>query len=161
MNRNHPLAYRISIIFVLLCLPVMGCGNRAPFKTEPIDGTVTLENQPLVGAIVGLSPMDSEQKPAYAKSDSQGKFRVTSVEGGLNGKGAMAGIYKICVSKNAQVRALSSEELKYLKSRGLKEKFDTISLIPEKYVSTETSGLTFEVKPGKNVLNINLEWSEN
>ena len=159
MNWNKKFACRVLLILVLLCSTVLGCGKRSPFKTEPIDGTVMLENQPLVGAVVGLSPpVGSEQKPAYARSDSQGRFQVTSVEGGLDGKGAMAGTYKISVSKDAQVRALSPEELANLKSLGLTEKHGTISLIPEKYASTETSDLTFEVKPGKNVLNINLEW---
>ena len=79
---------------------VVGCGrNRGP-AVQFVEGKVVLDGESLEGATVGLSPVKgSTGLPAYARTDGQGVFRVTSTRGGRRDAGAAAGDYVVTVSK--------------------------------------------------------------
>lgn len=153
-----------SIILIVLMSTLLsaasGCGKQSLFRTEPIDGTITLDGKPLEGASIALNPVSDETpdaKPAYGRSDSNGKFKITAANGGLEGRGTSIGKYKISVSKEISYSPYSDEETKERFAKGEIVQAIFKSAIPKKYNNSENSGLTFEVIKGKNVLNIDLK----
>ena len=76
----------------LLVLACMGCGPGGP-AIESVEGTVTLDGEPLPNASVVFVPESG--RPAGATTDSQGHYVLTFSEGR---KGAMLGKHKVRIS---------------------------------------------------------------
>jgi len=112
-------------IFALCCAPLVGCGAAVGGgKYAPVEGTITLAGEPLVGATVTLrpEPMDPKQEDeSLGTTDANGKFSIKT------GKkdGCPVGHYRVAVSK-----AVDGEET-----------------LP-KYVRPIDSGLTLDVEQG-------------
>lgn len=157
MNRNFLTSIGVCVLTAVI---VVGCGPRSPFPTQPIEGTVTLDGQPLDDASIALSPVADETpdaKPAFGQSDAQGKFKITAANGGLEGKGTAVGKYVVCVTKEVGTTHLTDEQIKELNDKGIPVQLVFKSVVPKKYTSPATTDLAFEVVKGKNVLNIDLK----
>ena len=134
---------RALAAFVLLTLPV-GCGTGEP-GLVPVSGRVTLDGGPWpkggtitftpAGGVVGSDPTQS--RPGSGKFDADGSFTVGSFE---PDDGLFPGSYQV------GIECLDAEPGMDNKGRMVGGK----SLIPTKFQSGKTSGLTFVVKPGEN-----------
>jgi hypothetical protein len=76
---------------LLVAVAASGCGT----KTVKVEGTVTLDGQPVPGAMVIFYPEDGGPQ-ANALTDADGAFRLTTFN---TGDGAMPGSHKVTVSK--------------------------------------------------------------
>ena len=83
---------------LLLTFTFVGCGPQG-LNTCYVEGVITLDGQPLDGALVTFFPADTtEGKVAAGTSDASGKYTLTS-DGGLPEKGALEGDYVVTVKK--------------------------------------------------------------
>ena len=126
----------IACVGVIVLL-VAGCGRENQSETIKVTGRVTLDGQPLGSGVVVFMP----QKGPGAKGTigSDGSFRMGTY---AEDDGAVAGHYQVAViALDPKALAAAKGPDAYIPS-----------LVPERYTSPATSGLTFEVKPGtKNV----------
>lgn len=139
----------IRRVVVLMVLTVIGqgCGYKPDLPpTAEVSGTVTLDGQPLSGAMIQFAPdaqKGTKGAAGVAASDEKGHFEVTTA--GV--KGALVGFHKVRVEARAR----------------RKDETDTMppSLIPAKYNNPSTSGLRAEVKSEqKNVVDLPLTAKE-
>jgi hypothetical protein len=134
---------RLALLAVLSFITI-GCGYKPDLPpTAEVSGTVTLDGQPLPGAMIMFLPdpkKGTKRASGVAASDEKGHFDVTTA--GV--KGALVGSHKIRVEARAKP----------------KDETDTMppSLIPAKYNNPSTSGLHADVKADqKNVVDLALE----
>jgi hypothetical protein len=145
----------------LALVTVTGCGEGKPFDTVAVDGVVTLNGEPVEGATVVFQPATGSGMAASGLTNSSGVFNLTT---SVAGDGAMPGNYKISVSKVdsgpvEDVSGLSFEEAlkksqeaelaKMKKANAKGELPPPADLLPAKYKSFDSSGLTYEVKSGQ------------
>lgn len=95
----------------LACLVVVvlagGCGKSGPEfvgKLVPVSGEVTLDGKALGGADVAFIPVSPGGHRAFAASDSEGRFELTTVPSGARValkkiKGALPGTYRVSIIK--------------------------------------------------------------
>jgi hypothetical protein len=69
-----------------------GCGKGSLTKME---GTVTLDDKPLSGALIQFVPEDGTGSPATATTGTDGSFRLTTRS---TGDGALPGDYRVMVT---------------------------------------------------------------
>jgi hypothetical protein len=119
---------------LLLCF-VAGCGSGR----YPVNGRVTYEDGSPVeaGTVIGEATVDGKPVGVQGNIEQDGSF---SLGGERAGDGAPAGNYRVIVMPVA----LGDMEM----AEGKQPAVDG------KYTQYETSGITLEVKPEKNVLNI-------
>lgn len=132
-----------------------GCGVSA--KSGPpmgdVTGTVTYNKKPVAEANVTFFPTEKGKRPAVGMTNSSGKYRL-SISG--TEQGAVAGPCQVAIVLRAPYDGPIPEGM----SPGYaKEQFQNQGkpLIPEKYFSTQSSGLSVEVKPGRNVFDFALQ----
>jgi hypothetical protein len=122
----------------VLALALVGCGEAGPV-CHPVRGQVVQNGRPLAEAMVVLHPANEgevSQRPiAYA--DAEGEFAVTTLK---SGDGAPAGRYHITVELRAP-RLAGEETIR-----------DGKNLLPARFSDPATSGLSYEVKPGDNLI---------
>lgn len=132
---------------------VVGCGrNRGP-AVQFVEGKVVLDGEALQGATVGLSPVKGSQGlPAYARTDGQGVFRVTSTRGGRRDAGAVEGDYVVTVSKVvADEGDVAVEEDGATKKPARRPPSkQPRNVVPEVYAEVDTSPLRATIKSGAN-----------
>jgi hypothetical protein len=150
------------LTFILFLLPLLlGCSGGAGFRVEAVEGTVTLDGVPIEGATLTFVPTDSGTgKSAYARTNTNGFFQLTAIQGGQSGAGTMIGNYLVAVSKEIPSREPTDKELND-QERGISLQIPMIPIIPIKYNNAQTSGLTAEVVKGKNIFNFALKSNEN
>lgn len=127
------LAAALSVFLAFLLVTGCGGGPKLP-PTAPVSGVVTLNNHPLPRGMVQFVPDVSKGTngaPAVGNIGPDGRFKLQTA-----GKdGAIVGQHKVAVESRQEVDM----------SKGSWAP----SLIPEKYNNPDRSGLTFEVKAGK------------
>lgn len=86
-------------MLILAALPaIVGCGADDGYERVPITGILTVQDQPLPGAIVQFLPPDGSIAPgALGTSDEEGVFEVISSRQG--DEGVPPGEYTVRVSK--------------------------------------------------------------
>jgi hypothetical protein len=130
------------VSLILLAMLAMGCSD-AP-KLHPVQGTVTLDDEPVDGAGVVFNPADDKTGLlAAGKTDAQGKYVLRTMEN----QGAQAGKYKVTVLLTKVVGKEAPE--------GFEDNRTMIYLVPKKYSDSQTSGLEAEV-PGKGAYDLKL-----
>ncbi len=132
----------------LICALSQGCGGgEAPPELFPVTGKVTYQGKPVPGAKIMffLDAKENLKKPSperpYGEADADGNYELTWGEG----EGAPEGKYKVSITALQPYGPEDDTELK------------PPSLIPDKYQSPTSSGLTAVVKDGDNVLNFELD----
>jgi hypothetical protein len=97
---------RIQFVFAVCLASVLaGCGGGSEGR-EPVhkvSGTVTLSGSPVGGASVSFAP-EEKQRVATARTKDDGTFELTTYD---YGDGAMAGKYKVLVSKSVSTSQAS------------------------------------------------------
>ncbi|MCS7237758.1 MAG: carboxypeptidase-like regulatory domain-containing protein [Thermoguttaceae bacterium] len=133
----------------LIVVGALGCSRGgqsrpAPVKTYPVRGTVTFQGKPLPDATVLFRSKDGKWT-ASGRTDSNGTFTLTTFN---PGDGAPAGEYMVAVMAFEAPATSESEE-----KPGPPPKM----LIPKKYATPETSGLTATVGEKENEVKLTLE----
>lgn len=120
-----------------------GCGESRP-ETARVSGTVEFDGELMTTAQYGsvvFTPTGG--RLAKGRIESDGSFELSTFR---SGDGAITGIARVGVSATVDGPGSSPEE----KYQGVRW------LIPMKFGSGDTSGLTCEVQAGKNVFKISL-----
>lgn len=132
---------------------IVGCGRNAGPVVQFVEGKVVLDGEALEGATVGLSPVKgSSGLPAYARTDGQGIFRVTSTRGGRRDGGAVAGEYVVTISKivaEDEDVAVEEEEPVRKPVRRPSRK-PPRNVVPDLYGEVDTSPLRATIQRGAN-----------
>ncbi len=138
---------------------VAGCSEDSGPKSVKASGVVTYKGHPVAEANVSFLG-DGKVRPAVAITDEQGEFVLTTSK---SGDGAVPGMHAVTVVKTAEppTKAASgavSMEDAAKAAQETPEEAKTLYLVPEKYSTASTSGLSFEVKDGsENRFEIKLE----
>ncbi len=131
-----------ALCFAVCDLVLTGCGGR---YDSTVNGTVTLDGNPVPRGAVSFSPQGSGAT-AYGLIKENGGYTLqTGREAGLP-----PGQYVATVAANEESAARG-------KDGGPPPLGKPIT--PDWYRSPSTSGLTFEVKPGDNKINLELKTS--
>ncbi|MDR3199407.1 MAG: hypothetical protein LBU34_16180 [Planctomycetaceae bacterium] len=157
--------YRISqiqkLFFVIVCfsfLILLGCGSGSPFPVEAVEGTVTLDGQPVEDAVLTFVPVHSDNgKAAYGRTDVTGTYKLTAFNGGKSGAGTMVGHYIVSILKEVPVREPTAKELADQEEKGIEINIPMRSIVPAQYNDAQTSGLTAEIVKGKNIVHFDLQ----
>jgi len=136
-------------ILALFAVLLVGCGQSG-LPVVPVTGSVQFEGQPVAEAFITFYPAGSEGRMASGQTNANGEFAL--VTAGAAKAGVMPGSYRVSVEKTVFVDdrgnpiIMGSEA-----SEALQQMPKSKSLIPEKYDTADTSGLTADVaKKGKN-----------
>jgi hypothetical protein len=135
-------ASRARLVFTpcaacVLAVLLAGC-NRGGLNLAPAEGVVTLDGEPVADAGVMFTPVDPKLgPPASGATDAEGRFTLITA----NRPGAIIGEHRVAISK--------SDVLAIPQRRGL-PLYKTKDLVPPKYGSAETSGLTATVADDDN-----------
>lgn len=146
MLRNHSCLIALATVAVgMICLT--GCGPSRP-ATVAVEGTVTLDGNPVEGASVTFIP-GGDGKIAMGTTDASGKFTLTTYE---PGDGAIVGTHKVTVRKTEGEEVESTagdteEGGEDLMGADTGEAAATW-ITPQKYSNPATTDLTVEVKSG-------------
>jgi hypothetical protein len=146
MRKGHRVLGGLAAAALLL---VAGCGGRGPF---PVNGVVTLDGQPVVGAEVRFDPAAPDLLPAFAMTTEGGAFSLALA----GGKGALRGEYRVVVVKieGPPVPMMPppgmepSKFPKYQQDVSAKRK----NVLPAKYGRAETTPLRCQVPTSGKVL---------
>lgn len=151
----RPLAYRRSILVLLLLAILCGCGQKGPAMGR-VSGVVTYQGKPLVAANVMFVPVQGG-RPATATTDDQGRFTLTTF---AKGDGAQVGDHHVAIVKvdtPAQTAPVPENVPLSPRIPGMPETSPPrASQIPERYGKSATSGLTATVLAGDNETTLNL-----
>jgi hypothetical protein len=120
-----------------LALSFTGCNSTQP-EYVPVTGTVTLDGKPLTKGNVLTQP--SAGRGANALIQPDGTFTLKT----RDQDGALIGTHKVAVLSHEGGTGSGPEA-----SIGK-------LLVPERYINPETSGLTIEVKPDDNNVELKL-----
>ena len=81
-------------VLILTLLVCFGCtGSNLPDLGQ-VEGTVTMDGQPLPNAIVTFQPVNPG-RPSYARTDDSGKYVLVFTDGN---EGATLGEHRVCIS---------------------------------------------------------------
>ncbi len=123
-----------TLLSLILLVFLTGCGKSGPVLV-PVEGKVTLDGEPIVGASVLFQPPDGG-RPAVATTDGQGQFRLAEEAG------AHVGVNRVAITKEIpSENSVPNEEDEEGSS-------DFELATPAKYASPQLSGLTVDVQPG-------------
>jgi hypothetical protein len=128
---------------------VGGCSKEV---LVPVEGRVTLDDQPVEGASITFMPQSAGMQPATAGSDADGRFRLETREK----PGAMPGLYKVVVSKHETPQkppGASPNEMP-LVTNGARP--NPKSLLPAQYGALTNTPLQVEV-PKEGTSSVHLE----
>ena len=121
-------------------LLLAGCRGSGHLETVPVSGTVTLDGKPLAQGTVTFAPEMGRAATGAIQPD--GSYTLKTYK---PGDGALLGKHRVAVVAREVLPSNGPEP--YRAGRWL---------IPVFYSDSAQSGLSFEVKPGKNVYDIEL-----
>jgi 5-hydroxyisourate hydrolase-like protein (transthyretin family) len=134
-----------------------GCGQRL----EMVQGMVTLDGKPLEDVTVTFFATEGKEQGtiAFGRTNNKGEFTISMLYSKKYGKGTVVGKYAVSFSKDKFIRELTSQEMEAIK-QGQQLNIETISALPEKYLSHQTSGFIVDIIKGKNIFNFELKTQE-
>lgn len=148
---------QVVCLVLVVTVALGGCSKqrKVSFKTYPVKITITQKGQPLADASVTLHPLDPNGRGAQGKTDTTGVATMKSFgEGGAIAEGAMAGKYKVLVSKVlVPATATATEGSDYDAAQTQQAAGDPYAsapkpLLPPKYNSWQQTPFECEVKEG-------------
>jgi hypothetical protein len=154
--RNHKILPQFLVS--LASLLALGCQGDDGFEPRfPVSGKVTYRDEPVAQGTVNFNPMSGGGRACYGIIED-GYYSVTTH---TTGDGAVPGNYRVAISA-AEINMQEAFTKKKLKGATptpeevIRARKKEKSLIPKKYTSTKTSGLTAEVKAESNTFNFEL-----
>lgn len=124
-----------TVLYLVVTTTLVGCSDGRPTRVA-VSGTVLIDGQPLTRGIIQFVPEGT--RPAAGKIDEQGRFTLTSYDGG---DGVVLGTHRVMVAAKEMV---GESKAKWL--------------APPKYADFRKSGLTVEVTEPTDDLTIELSW---
>lgn len=140
MRQIHTLSIVVSFVLV----SVSAC-SKTLLYTEHVTGTVTLDGEPAPDIRVFFNPQESGI-PAHGLTDANGKYVITAMQGGGQGRGTVEGDYSVTFSKVQTT--LKNEE------KGL---YETKQLLPLLYQDPKQTPFHATVVKGRNEFNFELK----
>jgi len=140
---------RLQFVCLILLALLVGCNNK-PTRDGPqlieVTGVVLLDGDPVEGAHVTFSP-EAGGPAAFAVSDRRGRYELRTFD---PGDGAVPGKYAISVRKEVVEGGMEFDspaaKEAYIEQHGkAPPERKTVSVLPEKYSSKKTSGLSAEI----------------
>ena len=132
---------RTAFAFVALLLPALAAGCGQSWGT--VEGKMTLSGKPVKRALVTFLP------------EAGNAYPVTVVDGKYESSDIPVGPAKVTVM-TAQLPPTVEEAKGGDLIAPVRKKQEPIPEIPDKYQDAGTSGLTLDIKRGKNTFDINL-----
>lgn len=126
------------LVCSLVCTLLCGCGGGNQLDTVVVRGTVMYQGKPLPYGTISFQPQAGP--PAMGKIQPDGSFTLSTYG---DGDGAIVGPHKVLVSATAIDAGTAPEADASTEMRAAQ------SVIPTKYSSFSTSGLTADVEAGK------------
>ena len=152
LARSDPTSVpRPTSIFTVLLLAagILGCGGAS--KTSSVSGRVTYKGKAVPNANISFTPVEGATRAATGLTDSDGRFTLGTFS---TSDGALPGNYRISIIARGPDRPPKPGET----GSGMPgEMMPGDPIIPTKYFAPDTSGLTHEVKPGSNQVELNLK----
>ena len=152
-----------STLFLISSLLVLsGCGNG--FTVHPVKGKVTLDGNPLEGAVVTFDP-SGNGKAAMGRTDASGTYTLVDMRPEA-AEGAEVGSYTVTIHwippaavdlSQATGNSTPYDAKAADKERQVTSKNAPKTKLPNDYSSSATSGLKAEVKSGKNEIDFPLK----
>jgi hypothetical protein len=140
MYRNS--GFMAAAFLVAAAVVAAGCGGGA--KTAPTSGRITYKGKPVAKAHVSFTPVEGDRRAATGLTDDDGRYTLETF---APGDGALVGHYRVSIIARGPDRPPRPGEM----GSGMPgEMMPGDPVIPTKYFAPDSSGLTFEVKPGKN-----------
>jgi hypothetical protein len=121
------------IKYLIVVVLLAGCSRANRDQTFKVNGDVKLDGQPLTSGTVVFMP--EKGRAAKGAIDTNGSFKLGTY---MADDGAAAGRYQVMVI---------APDHKAIQGGAVNLDQHIPSLVPERYTSTTTSGLAFEVKP--------------
>lgn len=140
----------LASLSMLVLLVLLGCGASGPPMGQ-VSGRITYKDQPVPKATISFMPKAVGARPAIGISDDAGYYHLTTTnprDGALVGEHVVAIVAKAAYDGPLPPGA-GAAMLEELETQGK-------PLIPERYFSGATSGLTASVKSGSNTLDFPL-----
>jgi hypothetical protein len=135
------LLVRIPKVLLLSLGTLAGCADDS--NIARVDGIVRVDGKPLSSGTVRFVP--AAGRAATGKIQSDGTFSLGTFG---ESDGALVGTHQVAViAYDAADDARPAYEVRSATSK---------ALVPERYMAVGTSGLSFEVKPGKNQADFDL-----
>ena len=122
---------------MLYCLAIPGCGSGGKLAT--VRGRVTLNGQPLQGALVEFQPTDPGGSPSSGMTDAEGRYELMYT---FDKRGAAPGEHVVSIRTGGTRVDDSGREV------------ECRECVPTKYNSQ--TELRRTVEPGRNVLDFDL-----
>lgn len=134
---------------------ITGCTPSGP-PVHYVEGTILFDGRPLTEALVDFTPKSgTDGLAAIGRTDKNGTFKLTAMQGGKPGGGTLPGEYIVTITR-PEDKPSKTQQIK--NPDGSTQKLDLYdSLIPERYNSPETSGLTAVVEKKRNTFTFELE----
>lgn len=152
MTRLVSYRYRAVIFACTALLPLPGCGEDDGIgKRYAVSGKVTYKGELVERGNVSFAP-EGVGRGANGVIKG-GYYSMTTL---TPGDGVLPGKYKVGVNANYTDMS-AAVKINGGMYQGNRFAGPRIKVIPEKYVSPETSGLTYEVKPESNTYDIDLQ----
>ncbi len=124
---------------------LIGCGSETEIDTVSVTGKVTLDGEPVEGAIVTFVPDFPKGRPAVGRTDRRGAYTLMTVE---PGDGALPGGYGIMVRKPSGSAGQTTDANQEEASRGgadMSRRSEVTYELPAKYATPGKSGLKAKV----------------
>ena len=157
------MKYRSFVLSLVLMMFVLVLGCTKPgkgLKVEYVEGVLTLDGTPTAGVTVTFLPEDKSAglEAAGGITDALGVYKLTSNNGDID-KGALAGKYKVIVSKTSS-EDFTNEDGTFKPgaprdSLGQPMAVKETQLMPKKYLTSKSTPLDATVEAGvKNTINL-------
>ena len=143
-------------------LVLAGCADDTGLeKRYPVSGTVTYKDQPLEKGEISFIPADANSKTQRPATGTivNGKYTLSTA---TSGDGAFPGKYKVSVRSQEIDKSQVEATIKKFGGGGRQDQIAKATakaknLIPEKYLSSEMSGLEADVKATSNTFDFPLK----
>jgi len=155
---KHSIVWLILIGIGFLSVAV-GCGPKGrTLRVEYVEGVVTLDGQPVAGAMISFIPKNEggKEETASGYSDERGVYKLTSMNGNPE-RGAVEGEYIVTVSK-IEIVSPSTEGMSYEEVAASPERFQSTQtqLLPVIYQNRNNTPLSATVNRGRNKIDLEL-----
>lgn len=122
---------RILTVLVLAAMVGIGCSRKGGLETAPVKGKITYKGKALPSGSIMFVP--AEGPAAMGEINSEGQYELTTY---ASGDGAVIGNHKVTITALQDMKDALPEQRSPTPP----------PIIPAKYLSDTTSGLTAEVK---------------
>jgi hypothetical protein len=133
VQRVNRATYSTSILIVIGVLTITGCESK-PYTLAPVAGIVTLDGEPVPGAVVNFQPQAGESRSpgpgSTGRCDAEGHFELKTIRDEL---GAVKGVHTVRIYSYSPESPVASDG-----GSGPRKE-----IIPDRY--NYASELTYEV----------------